>query len=240
MVGDRGWLCPEHAREQSRFEQQGDDVSKVERPIKRHGLGSFSLPDPPARPQNVESTEPRPYDSKVKENYCHYPNCPNRGFYTVTGERMDMPAETLRKWGWDESSGVWMCKDHLPWEVKQARLEKASNKTSARAEQAARPPRASVTQQQVKARRKGVIISAVIVVIIVLVIAGNASNKGSSEAYNAGFSVGENSNNFVTNNQAANYCSDLWTNLSGSALSKYGSNEGDWVSGCTNGVKAAN
>jgi len=52
--------------------------------------------------------------------------------------------------------------------------------------------------------------------------------------------VGYNSNNFVTDNQAASYCSDLWANLSGSGLSKYGSDEGDWVGGCTNGVKAAN
>jgi hypothetical protein len=99
---------------------------------------------------------------------------------------------------------------------------------------------AKATPKRSNAKQWTVVISVVIVIMIVIAVVGNGASNASNKAYNAGYGVGFNSNNFVSDDQAGSYCQDLWNNLSGSALSKYGSNEGNWVGGCANGVKAAN
>jgi hypothetical protein len=130
--------------------------------------------------------------------------------------------------GWFKSENRWLCAQHSP----HANPPVVGSSP--------RPTAAKATLKKSNATQWTVVVLVAIVIIVVIVVAGISADKGSNSAYNAGYELGFNSNNFVSNNQAGNYCQDLWNNLSGSALSKYGSNEGNWVGGCTNGVKAAN
>ena len=207
----------------------------MERPTKRHGLGSFNLPDPPARPQNVESTEPRSHASTMEEARCCHSGC-SEGYFTADGKPANMNSADLVALGWHNNWGSeWLCPDHVPPFVKQARLEKASNKTSARAEQAARPPRASATQQQLKARRKGVaIVIAILAVIVLIIIGGNSGGVGSNNAsYKAGFYASVRYSGINLGGSNASYtCGQLWTQVSRNY------NQGDWMSGCKDGINS--
>ena len=131
------------------------------------------------------------------------------------------------RYDWSKSESGWSC----------PRCVRSANASARRA--SSRASRVVATPQQIKARRRVSVIALVIVLVIVVAIVASTANKAVNNAYSAGYSVGFNSNNFVSANQADSYCQDLWNNLSGSALFKYGSNEGSWVGGCINGVKAA-
>lgn len=203
----------------------------------------------------------------MQELQCLHPGCTNR-HSAPSDENVMKTYDQMVAIGWFKSGSGWLCAQHGPRanpsaigpsrQVSQVattakpssylntsvigpsrQTSKATPNRSANAP-SPRPTVAKATPKRSDAGQWTVIILVVIAAIIVFAVVSSGASNASNKAYKAGFEVGFNSNNFVSNDQAGNYCQDLWNNLSGSVLSKYGSNEGNWVGGCTNGVKAAN
>lgn len=157
---------------------------------------------------------------------CSYPTCTNR--YSPRSENALTTYDELVAIGWFRSENGWLCGQHSP------------HANSPAAGSSRRPTVATGTRSKSNATQWIVLILVAIVIIVVIAVAGAFANNGQNAAYKAGYGVGYNSNNFVSDGQAGSYCQDLWNNLSGSELSKYGSNESSWVDGCADGVNAAN
>jgi hypothetical protein len=86
-----------------------------------------------------------------------------------------------------------------------------------------------------RSSQKGVVILAAILVVIILAIIGaNSGGNGSNNAsYKAGFHAGASYSGINLGGSNASYtCGQLWTQVSGNY------NEGDWMSGCKDGINS--
>ena len=175
----------------------------------------------------------------MQEPQCCHPGCTNHHSAPVY-ENALTTYDQMVTLGWFKSGSGWLCAQHGPY-AKSPSGTSSTFKAAYRSAIAPSPPPtvAKATPKQSNAKQWTVVVLVAIVIIIVIAVAGNGANNASNKAYSAGYDLGYNSNNFVPNDQAGSYCQDLWNNLSGSELSKYSSNEGNWVGGCTDGVKAA-
>jgi len=154
---------------------------------------------------------------------CCQPGCDTR--FSSSTENVLKTYDEMVALGWFKSGSGWLCPRHSPFAN-----QIASGPSSRASKVDANSPRRSKRSSQ-----KGVVILAAILVVIILAIIGaNSGGNGSNNAsYKAGFHAGASYSGINLGGSNASYtCGQLWTQVSGNY------NEGDWMSGCKDGINS--